>query len=278
MSNSDRGGPVDGDAVRQRWLAFTVPIVALVSIVSVAGLVVPELYRGEPAWTVQAVAQDFVDLVFVVPVLVLSAWLAAKGSRRAWLVWLGVLTYLVYTFVIYAFAVQHNRLFIAYVATLGCSLWALIGGMAATDWVGIAGRFAPEAPTRWVSLFLGVPAVLFGALWLAEEVPAMLSGTVPASIEDAELVTNPVHVLDLAVLLPAMLTAAVLLWRRRALGYGLAEVLLVNLVFQNVAIAGILLLSARAGLPGAPGTAPVFAGLAVVNVGLQVWYMRGFSE
>lgn len=60
--------------------------------------------------------------------LVASAILAGRGSGRAHLVWLGVLVYLIYSYIIYALSVQFNPLFLVYVALLGCSLYALIGG------------------------------------------------------------------------------------------------------------------------------------------------------
>jgi hypothetical protein len=99
---------VDAGLGDRRWLWLTVPIGLLLAGVSLAGLLVPNLYRGAEAWIVQAVAQDFIDLVLVLPVLALSAWRAGRGSHRGWLIWLGTLTYLVYTFVIYAFAVPHK--------------------------------------------------------------------------------------------------------------------------------------------------------------------------
>lgn len=43
---------------------------------------------------------------------------------------------------------------------------------------------------------------------------------------DTGLATNPVHVLDLAIFLPAMALAGVLLARRHASGFGLAPVVL----------------------------------------------------
>jgi len=89
----------------QSWLWLTVPIAALIMLVSAIGLFVPNFYRGPIAWTVQVVAQDFIDLAIVLPVLVISGFLAARGSHRAKLVCLGVLSYLVYSFVIYAFMV-----------------------------------------------------------------------------------------------------------------------------------------------------------------------------
>lgn len=265
----------DSDPPIVGWLWLTLPLAVLVAIVSGTGLLVPNFYRDPPAWAIQTVAQDFTDLVMVVPTLLSSALLAGRGSQRARLVWLGALSYLVYAFVIYAFGVHYNPLFLVYVAALGCSLWALIGGMVTTDWSAITARFATRTPAKVVSLFLIVLAALFYLLWLGDEVPALLSGGVPASIKDIGVPTNPVHVLDMAMLLPAMVLAGVWLWRQQAIGYGLAALLLVNGLFQTLGIAIVMLFSLRAGLPAAAGPVLIFVALAVVHLALLAWYLRG---
>lgn len=263
---------------RAAWLWLSVPIAILVSIISVIGLSAPGLYRDPPAWAIQVVAQDFVDLVLVLPALVVSVILAARGSQRARLVWLGTLSYLIYTFVIYTFAVHHNPLFLVYVAALACSLWALIGGMATTDWREIRAQFAPGTPIKIVSMGLIIQATLFYLLWFGDELPAALGGNMPQSLQDTGLLTNPVHVLDMAVLLPAIVLSGVWLWRNQAIGYGLAASLLVNMVFQGLGIAAIMVFSIRAGLPGSLGIAGVFLALSAANLALLVWYLRGMKN
>lgn len=276
-SASDRSTDADAPADKSRLLWLTVPITLLVAVTSAIGLADKSLYRGPLAWTTQAVAQDLADLVFVLPALVASAWWAARGSRRGWLVWLGALSYLVYSFLIYAFAVQHNRLFLAYVAVLGASIWALVFGLARTDWDDIHARFAANAPVRPIGLLLLVPAVLFALLWLSDEVPAALSGTVPRGVVDIGVPTNPVHVIDLSVMLPAMAMVGLWAWRRLRIGYGLAVVLLVNVVLQNVAIATMMAFALRAGLPGSVAQIGVFAGVGVVMLAAVGWYLRAMK-
>lgn len=261
----------------RRVLLLTAPITVIAAVTSTLGLTDAALYRGTLVWTAQAVAQDFADLVLVLPLLVVSAWFAARGSRRGWLVWLGALSYLVYTFVIYAFAVHHNRLFLAYVAVLGGTLWALVIGLWCTDWDDIQSRFAARAPVRPIGVLLIAAAVLFCLLWLADEVPAALSGAVPQSIVDAGVMTNPVHVIDLAVMLPAMAMAGRLAWRRRAMGYGLAVVLLVNVVLQDAAITTMMVYARRAGLPSSAAMIGVFAALGGATLAALVWYLRSMA-
>ncbi|MBK6768186.1 MAG: hypothetical protein IPG72_03990 [Ardenticatenales bacterium] len=266
--------PGSPPAGARRWLWLTAPLAVLVAAASIVGLAVPGFYRDPVAWSTQAVAQDAADLAYVLPVLVVSALFAARGSLRGWLVWLGALSYLVYTFVIYAFAVQHNRLFLVYVAALGCALWALIGGLAQTDWDDVKAGFSPRAPVRAMGVLLLVPAVLFTLLWLSEEVPAALAGTVPQGVVDNGVPTNPVHVIDLSMMLPAMAIVGWWAWRKRAIGYGLAPVLLVNTLFQNAAIATMMAFALRAGLPAEPVMMAVFAGMGATVLAALVWYLR----
>ena len=56
---------------------------------------------------------------------------------------------------------------------------------------------------------LAVIACGFALLWLASIVGALVSGEPPAELTEAGLVANPVHVLDLALVLPGMLISAV---------------------------------------------------------------------
>ena len=142
------------------------------------------------------------------------------------LVWLGGLFYLVYTYVVAAFDVRFNSLFLVYVALLGCSLYALIGGLVTTDMTGIKARFTEKAPVKAVSIYLAALAVLFYFMWLSEIVPALIVGEIPQSIRENGTPTNAVHVLDMAWVLPAFWITAVGLWRKQALGYTLAGALL----------------------------------------------------
>jgi len=246
------------------WLWLTVPIIVLVILVSAVGLWVPNFYRGSLAWTSQAVSQDFIDLVIVLPVLVISGLLAFRGSQRALLIWMGALSYLLYTFVIYAFDAFFNPLFLAYVAALGCCLWALMGSMASTDWSEIRKQFTSNTPVKVISILLLVQVLLFYAAWLKEDIPALFAGIVPVSVTEVGLPTNPVHVMDMAVALPAITLAAIWLWRKRPLGYGLTAVLLTNLIFQSVNVAFLL---------AGSGLTLVFGLLAILDLALLVWHL-----
>jgi len=241
-------------------------------------LFVDGLFRGDaPSFVAQAIGQDIVTLGVGLPALVVGAIFAGRGSERGRLIWLGVLVYLVYTYTIYAFQVRFNPLFLAYVALLGCSLYALIGGLATTDFEHIRARFTQRTPVRAASIFLCVVAALFYFSWLGEVVPALLAGGTPKSVVESGTPTNGVHVLDMAWMLPAMILTAAWLWRKRALGYALAGALLTFMSVLALAIMAMVVSTGFYAQPVAPGMAVVFGVVAGASLGMVTWYLRGLE-
>jgi hypothetical protein len=259
------------------WLWLTGPIAFLVAIAAGVGFFIADLYRDAPINAAQAVGQDLITLVVALPTLLISAILALRGSRRAHLVWLGALGYLVYTYLMYALAIQFNPLFLVYVALLGLSLYALIGGLATTDFARIKARFSRGTPVKAVSIFLAVVTVLFYFIWLSEDIPALLAGEVPQGVIDAEAPTDIVHVLDMAWILPANVLTAIWLWRGQALGYALAGTLLSFLSLLVLAIMSMLVFQVLYGVAVGLGIAVVFGVVFAMSVGMLVWYLRGLK-
>lgn len=224
---------------RPSW-AWSLVIATLVTVASVWGLVGESAYEEETInWATQARGQDVGNLLAVVTLL-LSAFWHRRGSHAAGLVWLGTLLYLVYAYVVYAMAVHFNQLFLVYVAALGVSAYAVMFSLARLCTADEAYP-APDARTLagYTSIVIGV---LFGGLWLGELVPATLSGDVPASVSEAGLWVNPIHVIDLALLLPAMVIVGVLTLRGRSAGEFFVAPLLVFSVLMGSSIVAAMTL------------------------------------
>lgn len=218
------------------WLWLSVAAAVLSVVGNVVALAVPGFYDDlTVAFLPQAIAQDVTNLVLVAPLTLVSAVLALRGSDAARPVWLGTLGFTVYNYAIYTFAIPFGPLFLLWVAILGLSTYALIGGLVSLDRT-IAGRFSSRRTLRVVGWTLIVLAVLFGLLWLQEDVPALLAGTTPASVVDLAVPTNPVHILDLAFFLPAVLGVGVLTLRRHPFAVAVAAAPLVFLALTGVPI------------------------------------------
>jgi hypothetical protein len=219
------------------WFGLSVAAAVLAGVGNIIGLAAVERVYGTayPSLTNQAIAQDLVNLFVVAPALIVLAIGALRGSLPAYLAWLGVLVFTVYNYVIYAFAIRFGPLFLVWVGVLGVAVFALLGGVGAVDTSAVRARFGQRR--MWLpAWFMIAMAVLFGGLWLADIVPALVSGDVPGSTLDMGVPTNPVHVLDLAFFLPATLLIGVLLLRRRAFAYTVGPAILAFLALTGVPI------------------------------------------
>jgi hypothetical protein len=229
-------------------LVWSLGISVLVATASVLGLLDPDIYGDETEnWALQARGQDLGNVVAVVTLL-FSGARYRQGSHRAGLVWLGTLLYLVYAYIVYSMAVHFNALFLVYVATLGLASYAImfrLSSLRAED----ASRPTPAA--RHVAGYTCIAiGVLFGLLWLSELIPATLSGEVPQSVVDAGLWVNPIHVIDLAVLLPALILAGWQTVRGKAAGQFFAGPLLVFSVLMGTSIVAAMVLMTAEGFEG----------------------------
>jgi len=246
----------------------------LVLTASASGILLKTTYARETsAWAIQGIGQDIVNLGAVV-VLAIATYFANKGSVKAFLVWSGALLYLLYAYIIYAFDVHFNSLFLVYVAVVGLSFYALVGSVIHLQSDRLQVYFSTTTSARLVSVFLLVLGSLFYLLWLREDIPALVTGEIPPSVTEANLPTNPVHILDLGLYLPAMLLTAVLLWRRKLVGYLLAGPLLVFSILMGSAILAIFLVTGSQGVPTSVGIEAFFVIIIVVSLVLSVRYIR----
>ena len=202
------------------WLWLSVTAAVLGAAGSVAGLSDPgSIYHQETVALADAsTAQDIVNLFLVAPLTALLGVLASRGSLRAYLCWLGFVAFTVYNYAIYTFSIHFGPLFLVWVAVLGLSLFAMIGGLSTLDTASVEEQFRGRGE-RLPAWFLIVIAALFAVLWLSEIVPELLAGNPSSSATEWGVPTNPVHVLDLAFFLPAALASGVLLLLRHPVGY-----------------------------------------------------------
>jgi hypothetical protein len=250
------------------WLS--VALVPFVALAAGTGLLVPGVYRDAPTWVSQARGQDLVTLLVGAPLLVAGLIGARRGSARCLLLWLGAVGYMAYAYATYAFATHFNPLFLVYVLNFGLSVYALMFGLIRLDAGRLRTAFSPHAPTRLVSASLVGMGLLVALLWLGQDVPALLAGQVPGDIAEAGLLTNPIHVLDLALVLPAAILTGVLLARRRPWGYVLGAYFLVKFTTLGLAIMSMSVFMVADGQSLSVPLVVVFAVWTVVSA-LLAW-------
>jgi hypothetical protein len=261
-------------AVRPGWLWLSLPIALLAVAASLAGILIDSIYARETAnWAGQAVGQDIANL-FLYPTLLALAFLAARGSLRAYLAWSGLLAY---TYAVYAFATHFGPLFLLHVAILGLSVYALIGSLTSIDAGKVKAAFGQTTPVRQTAWALNALVLICCTLWLSSDIPATMRNVPSQELRDAGVLTNPVHVLDLALFIPALALAGVFLLRGRALGFVLAPVLLVAGIGIDIAVVSLSIVLTHRGQSSLAGG--IFMGLlALVESVVLIRFLRSANE
>lgn len=225
----------------------TITIAVLVAVTAAAGLFWPATYARETLYSrTGGYASDIVDLFLVVPVLLISGILGHRGSISARLIWLGTQGYLFYNFIIYAFGVHFNALFLIYCATLSLCFYATLFTLPLISLDQVAQTYGLHAPRKTIAIVFLVIALQTAAFDVRSDIAAILAGRIPQDVIDATTPVDFIHVLDLGFLLPSLCITAVLLFRRKASGYALAPALLALLAIMSMELVSIMTVMGRA--------------------------------
>lgn len=251
----------------------TIVIAVLVLVASLLGLFSSVPYSKETEnWLLQARGQDVGNILAVVGLLI-SAYLAKKGSRRGFLIWLGTLFYLLYAYIIYAVAVHFNSLFLVYVAILGLTFFTILPNlMHGVD------HFESGKVNKFASYTLVIIGLLFAMLWLSDLIPATITGETPQSVKDAGLWVNPIHVLDLSIVLPAFIATGYASLKHKKLGsYLLAPWLTFSVLMGSSIVAAMAMMIAD----GYSGTVPpmvMVSAVVVASLAALISVIRGDED
>lgn len=259
---------------RRFVIAITIPLALLISFVSLTGIYTDNFYGSESStWRIQCVGQDIINFVLIVPFLVISALLTFFNRRTGLALWCGTVLYLIYTFVIYSFSVHHNELFMLYTTILGICFYSFLYILYKQAKERIPWKVNSHPLTFILSGYFVLIAFVFCGLWLKEIIGALVLHTVPASLKEAALFTNPVHALDLSVMLPFMVIVGYLLFKNNHLGVMLAPVVLTFMILMDITIAVLaFMLSSSQNIPSSISV--ILFILAVPSMFLLVAYFR----
>jgi hypothetical protein len=209
------------------------------------------LYANESvSGAAQAIGQDFVTLLIGIPLLLVAAYWASRGSLRGQVLQAGCLWYFTYTYLLMAFGGAYNQLFLGYVALYSASLFAFILSLLTINLQRLPQHFAPTFARRiiaWLSMAIGGMLAL---LWLGRIIPALPSGTPPFGLESYS--TLFVQAGDLGLVVPLAIITGICLLRHQPVGYLLASVILVKGATLGLALIAMTISMAIAGIAIAP--------------------------
>ena len=212
-------------------LTFIVTLFAAAA--SAGGLLVPGLYRDPNLIRTAWLANDAVTLV-VALMLLAAAYFEKSGSFRARMWRLGLLLYMLYNYAFYLFGAQFNWFFPLYAALFTLSTHTLILSLLE---IVKDNNTLPKAPSnRWVAVFLLLVALPLGTIEITEWLRFITLNRQPS-------IPTLVLALDLAIVVPNTLLAAVLLWKHHPWGLILGAMMLIKaFTYGMVLISGTILI------------------------------------
>lgn len=278
-------------------LAMSLPLNLLVIVASYCGIFVEKTYSREAKYfAVQGIGQDIVNLFIVVPSLIITSFLtyqsmalessARKENKTAMFIWSGIILYLVYSYTIYCFSMHFNFLFLVYCSIFGLSFYSFVYFvLSQVNELKINSN--NSSVIKIVGIFLISVAVLFYFLWLSEIIPALMKNEVPKSIIENGIITNPVHVLDLSIFLPALIITAILLFqpnadepnvqKKKALGFLLAASMLIFCVLMSLAIIGMIIVLHMKGMNADLSITIIFGIIASTSTILSIIFLKSIT-
>jgi hypothetical protein len=232
-------------------------------------------YYDTVSTAAQMQANDLITLLVGLPLLVVSAYLAFRGSLRGRLLLSGTLGFFLYTYLSMSMLTAYNSLFLVYVALFTLGLYAFILSMLSFDLADLPRHFSPQLPRGWIAAVLfAVGGFLFLA-WISRIVSPLLRSQTPALENTTTLV---IQAMDLSLIAPLAILSGILLLRRSAWGYLLASVAVLKGLTMALAVSAMGINMILAGVPDSPAIVIPFLILTLLNLVVAVLLLRNVDD
>jgi len=234
------------------------------------------LYRYD---TVSSAAQmqgnDLITLVVGLPLLVISTWLAFRGSLRGRLLLTGTLGFFLYTYMSMSMLAAFNTLFLIYVILFGMSLYAFILSMLSFDLMDLPTHFLESLPRKWLAGFMFVTGGFLTIAWLARIIQPLLQNT-PPSLENTT--TMVIQAMDLALIVPLAVLSGILLLRSSAWGYLLSSVFILKAITLGLGVSAMGINMTLQGVPDGLAFLVPFLMLTIINLVMAVTLLKSIDN
>jgi hypothetical protein len=223
----------------KRTLTLISYALALLTLVScVLSIINNEIYQDGDWANAQWLGQDIVTILIALPLLLLSFFKGIRREELRWtLVYSGILLYYVYTYSFFMFAAQLTVLYLFHLPIFGLSAIAFV-----ITCIGLFGKHKVYMPEKkslhtLISGYLILISLMISFLWL-NDIFSHLSD--PGHLSDTPSGEAPliIYSLDLAIIIPLMIIAAIKLLLRTSWGY-----LLTGLILTKTSTLGFALMA-----------------------------------
>ena len=156
----------------------------------------------------------------------------------------------------------------------GLSLYAFILTMLTFDLATLPQHFNDRLPRRWIAGLLIFAAAFLVLAWLGRIAASLLGDAIPPLENITSLF---IQAMDLVLVVPLCVLAAVLLLRRSAWGYLLASVALLKFITMGTAVSVMGLNMARVGVPVTVVELGIFPTITLLNLVMVVALLKNME-
>ena len=215
----------------------------LMAAVSLGGLLFPSIFYPTDELFQSFIANDVVNLIIGLPILMGSMWLARHGKLVGLLCWPGALLYLLYNYIAYMVGIPFSALTFPYLMLILLSIYGIFDLLNGIDKKAVQAQLSGSVPARTG----GGVLIVFGVLFVFRAISMIIT----TSTHQTMLPNSETGVLIADIVLSIFFIAGGgLLFRRSSLGYvsGLGFLFVASMLFIGLIV--VLLLQPL--LTGAP--------------------------
>lgn len=234
------------------------------------------LYRFDTVSSAaQMQANDHITLIIGLPLLVISAILAFRGSLRGRLLLTGTLGFFFYTYMSMSMLTAYNNLFLVYVALFGLSLYAFILSLLSFDLEDLPRHFSEKLPRGWMAALMFLVGAFLSLAWLGRIIPPLFNNTIPLLEGTTTLV---IQAMDLVLIVPMAILGGILLLKRSPWGYLISSILFLKSITLGVAVSTMSIFMAARGVPESLGVMIPFLIITALNLIFAIILLRNIDS
>lgn len=232
--------------------------------------------RNSFSGATQAIAQDLVTLFLAIPCTIMALIFVKKKNTVAQFVLTGLLAYILYTYMSYAFMMFYNELFLLYVADMALSFYAFVISIKCLMQHEVVEKLQEKMKTKGLRIFMNVTGVIIFLMWTGRIIPTIGNGQAPVGLDN--YATLVIQVLDLGVIVPACFVISYLLKVKSKLGYVLGPVIIIKAVALVIAVLAMALCMSLSGIEVAPVEYIAFGFICVIACIFLIKILKQIGE
>lgn len=222
------------NGITRAW-TLSIILAILMGVTSLVGLIYTDSVYTSEEQILSFLANDVINLVIGLPILLISMWLTRRGELVGLLLWPGALLYILYNYITYLVGVPFNLSTLAYFALVFLSAYIIFDLLRRIDQNSIKEQLA-QAVTEKVA---GWVLVVFGALFFFRAT-AIIAGAI---VNQTMIPLSELGLLIADVAISTIwIAGGVLLLQKKPLGYtgGLGLLFVGSVLFLGLILVLVL--------------------------------------